>query len=223
MPADPVTTSGDEPAVDVAAAPAVAPEKSPKKAPVRSARAIKVSTVPESRRAKARARREANEKSKAEKAELRARSRVDRDRPAPAERLAAKIPRIKPLYAALLTGLISGLLCVLMAKGASAGCEAIRDEDSCGGALGLLTLVAILAIEVLIGANLLKAWRIADPFSTSFLGVGLVAMVSMLFFMDVIVSPKMFVVIPLITAASFVLSWWVTVKFVEEPDEAEKA
>ncbi len=183
----------------------------------RSAKTVKVSTVPESRRAKARARREANEKAKAEKAAARAEakaSKVD-----PAEILVSKLPGIKPAYAAMLTGVIAGAISVLLAKGASVGCEAVRDEDSCGGGLGLLALVAILAIEVLIGANLLKAWKVADPFSTSFLGVGLVAMVSMLFFLQVLDSPRMLVVIPLITAVSFLISWWVTVRFVEEPDE----
>jgi len=234
---EPAPEAADEPTVEVdveeaveapvadevADEPTITIEKPAKPAVVRSAKAVKVSTVPESRRAKARVRREANEKSKAEKAAIRAQERTARDRPAPAELLVAKLPGIKPVYAAVLTGLISGLICVLLAKGADAGCDAIRDEDSCGGGLGLLALVAILAIEVLIGANLLKAWKVADPFSTSFLGVGLVAMVSMLFFLNVLDSNKMLVVIPLITAVSFLISWWVTVRFVEEPDEEPEA
>lgn len=208
--------------VEAPAEPTVAPAKPAKPPVTRSPKAVKVSTVPESRRAKARARREANEKSKAEKEALRA-QRTTREGPSLTERLVAKLPAIKPAYAAMVTGLVCGLITVLLAKGASAGCETIRDVNSCGGALELLSLVAILAIEVLVGANLLKAWKIADPFSTSFLGVGLVAMVSMLFFMDVIVSSRMLVVIPLITAVSFLVSWWVTVRFVEEPaDEQER-
>ncbi len=77
-------------------------------------------------------------------------------------------------------------------------------------------IVAVLAIEVLIGANLLKAWQISDPFSTSFLGVGLVATLAMLIFLDDLNSPWMFLVIPLMTAAAFALSWWVTVRFIDE-------
>lgn len=186
----------------------------------RSAKTVKVSTVPESRRVKARARREAHELAKAEKAAKRAQAEAARgEQPTLTERLVAKLPPIKPGYAAILTGVIAGLISVFLAKGARTGCEAIRDNDSCGGGLGLLALVAILAIEVLIGANLLKAWKVADPFSTSFLGVGLVAMVSMLFFLNVLDSPAMLAVIPGITAVSFLLSWWVTVRFVEEPAE----
>jgi hypothetical protein len=114
------------------------------------------------------------------------------------------------------TGALAGLTAVLLAIGASKGCEAIRDTSSCGGGAGLLALVAILAIEVLIGANLLKAWKISDPFSTSFLGVGVVATIAMLTFLDELDSPWMLLVIPLMTAVAFALSWWVTVRFIDE-------
>jgi hypothetical protein len=135
---------------------------------------------------------------------------------APADALVARLPTVKPLYAAIITGLLSGLAVVLLAIGASAGCEAVRGTSSCGGGLGLLATVALLAIEVLIGANLLKAWQISDPFSTSFLGVGVVAIFAMLLFLDDIDSPWMLLVIPLMTAAAFAVSWWVTVRFVDE-------
>lgn len=180
-----------------------------------------IATVPPSRRAQAQARREALQQSKAERAASRAASRSGKDKQAPADMLVARFPGIHPAWAAVITGAISGLICVLLAKGASAGCEAVRDNSSCGGGLGLLALIAILAIEVLIGANLLKAWKVSDPFSTSFLGVGLVAMVAMLFFLDVIDKASMVGVIPAITAASFLLSWWVTVRFVEETEEPD--
>jgi hypothetical protein len=181
-----------------------------------------ITTVPQSRRAQAHARREASLKSKAEKAANRAAARTSKEKQAPADKLVARLPGIHPAWASIITGAISGLICVLLAKGASAGCEAIRDNSSCGGGLGLLALIAILAIEVLIGAILLKAWKVSDPFSTSFLGVGLVAMVAMLFFLDVIEKASMVAVIPAITAVSFLLSWWVTVRFVEEADEFEE-
>ncbi|HEY0905261.1 MAG TPA: hypothetical protein VGE14_15350, partial [Marmoricola sp.] len=134
----------------------------------------------------------------------------------PGERLVATLPPLKPFYAAAITGALAGLAAVLLAVGASAGCEAVRDTSTCGGGLGLLALVAILAIEVLLGANLLKAWKISDPFSTSFLGVGLVAIVAMLTFLESLDSLWMLLVIPVITAAAFVLSWWVTVRIIDE-------
>jgi hypothetical protein len=160
---------------------------------------------------------------KAEKREAREAAKAERhtDEPeplttAPAEALVARLPAINPLYAAIISGLLAGLVTVLLAFGASRGCESVRGTDSCGGGAGLLALVVILALEVLIGANLLKAWQIADPFSTSFLGVGLVTTITMIGFLDHIDSPKMLYVIPLMTAAAFALSWWVTVRFIDE-------
>jgi len=144
------------------------------------------------------------------------------DRKAPAQALVARLPAVKPLYAALITGLLSGLAAVLVAIAASRGCEAVRDSSGCGGGLGLLATVALLAIEVLIGANLLKAWRISDPYSTSFLGVGIVAIIAMLTFLSHLDSVWMLLVIPLMTAASFALSWWVTVRFIDEEPMASE-
>jgi hypothetical protein len=69
---------------------------------------------------------------------------------------------------------------------------------------------------VVIGANLLKAWQISDPFSTSFLGVGIVATIAMLTFLSQLDSPWMLLVIPVMTATAFALSWWVTVRFIDE-------
>jgi hypothetical protein len=135
---------------------------------------------------------------------------------APAELLVARLPEVKSVYAAIISGLLAGLAAVLLAIGASKGCEAVRDNSSCGGGAGLLAIVAILAIEVAVGANLLKAWQISDPFSTSFLGVGVVATIAMLVFLDDLNSPWMLLVIPLMTAVAFALSWWVTVKFIDE-------
>lgn len=144
------------------------------------------------------------------------REKKGRQIPDPAEALVAALPQIKAVYAALVAGALAGLAAVLLAIGASKGCEAVRDTSSCGGGAGLLALVAILAIEVLIGANLLKAWQISDPFSTSFLGIGVVATIAMLTFLDELDSPWMLLVIPVMTAAAFALSWWVTVRFIDE-------
>jgi hypothetical protein len=130
--------------------------------------------------------------------------------------LVARLPAIHPLAAAIISGALAGLAAVGLAFGAASGCESIRGTGSCGGGIGLLALVAILAIEVLIGANLLKAWQISDPFSTSFLGVGLVATLAMLIFLDDLDSSWMLLVIPLMTAVAFALSWWVTVRFIDE-------
>ena len=135
-----------------------------------------------------------------------------------ADALVARLPAIPPLLAAVLTGALAGLITVLLALGAREGCQAVRGTESCGGGAGLLAVVAILVVEVLLAANLLKAWRISDPYSTSFLGVGLVTTIAMLFFLGNIDSPWMLLVIPVLTAIMFALSWRVTV-YIDDRDE----
>jgi hypothetical protein len=140
----------------------------------------------------------------------------------PADALVARLPAIPPLLAAVLTGILAGLVTVLLALGAREGCQSVRGTESCGGGVGLLAIVAILVIEVLIAASLLKAWRISDPFSTSFLGVGLVTTIAMLFFLGQIDSPWMLLVIPALTAVMFALSWRVTV-YIDDRDRRQVA
>jgi hypothetical protein len=227
-PAGPPAEPSAEPAVERAApAPAPAPEVEDDTAtdPLEHAGAAMDTRAtdkaderePRADRAEARARRreqkrEAKLEAKREKEER----ALKKWELAPAEALVARLPAIKPLYAAIISGTLSGMAAVLLAIGASSGCEAVRDTSNCGGGVGLLATVALLAIEVMIGANLLKAWQISDPVSTSFLGVGVVATIAMLAFLDDIDSPWMLLVIPLMTAAAFALSWWVTVRFVDE-------
>jgi hypothetical protein len=121
---------------------------------------------------------------------------------------------IAPLLAAAITGGVVGLVGVALTSVAGRGCEVIRGVGSCGG-IGLLALLVILVMEVLLGAILLKAWRLSDPGSTSFLGVGLAAVFVLLFLLSQLESVWMFLVIPVVTVLTFVLSWWVTETLVE--------
>jgi hypothetical protein len=143
--------------------------------------------------------------------------RVRRSRSGASRLALPAVPPIPAHVAAMVAGAVAGLLTVLIGFLAAKGCDAVGGSDGCGGGLGLLALILILAIEVFIGAKLLQLWRITDPYSTSFLGVGLVAMVAMLVFLDSIDSAWMLLVIPVLTALAYLLSWWVTVRFVEEP------
>jgi hypothetical protein len=128
------------------------------------------------------------------------------------------LPAIPPRAAALVSGLLVGVLGVVLTFLAARGCELVRGVGSCGR-IGLLALLVILAVEVLAGAVLLKAWRLSDPVSTSFLGVGLVAMFVLLFLMESLESTWVALVIPLLTAGTFLFSWWVTESFAEDPKE----
>lgn len=143
--------------------------------------------------------------------------------PAPAARRRAKRersgsskPSVPGRIAAGLTGLLVGAAGGAATYGAMAGCEAVRGVSTCGGAPGFFILVAILVLMVLLGAAILKMFGVSDPGSTSFLAVGIVAVVVMLTLLDVIFSPWMFAVVPLLSAASYLLAHWVTTRFDDE-------
>jgi hypothetical protein len=100
--------------------------------------------------------------------------------------------------------------------GAMAGCEALRGVSTCGGGPGFLVLVAIFVLMVLLGAGVLRVFRAEAPGSTSFLGVGIVAVVVMLVLLDAVYSPWMFVVVPALAAVAYLLAHWVTTRFDDE-------
>jgi hypothetical protein len=124
--------------------------------------------------------------------------------------------------ASVVTGVVVGLVIVALTFLSSRGCELVRGSGSCGP-VGLPLLIAIMTLGVLLGAVLLKAWRVSDPMSSSFLAVGLVAVVAMLFLLPSIGEWWMVIVIPALSALTYLLAWWVTRTFIEtEDDEAEE-
>lgn len=127
------------------------------------------------------------------------------------------LPALGALQAALVVGALIGLLAVLLIFASLKLCELVRGTDSCGGP-GLLLLVATLVLLTYVGGWLLRGFGIDDPGSTSFLAVGLLAVLAMLFFLDVIYSWWMVIVIPLVAMATYALSWWVTTRFVDVGD-----
>ena len=136
------------------------------------------------------------------------------------ERAPFRLPPVSAPIAAAVTGAVIGLFIVGLTALSSRGCEAVRGTGSCGG-IGLVFLIAILVLAVLLGAFLLKAWQIGDPMNSSFLAVGLVAVIAMLFFLSYIDEWWMVIVIPATSAVMYVLAWWITRSFVDDPGENE--
>ena len=137
------------------------------------------------------------------------------------ERKALALPPLSAPIASVVTGAVIGLVIVALTYVSSRGCEVLRGSGSCG-AIGLPLLVAIMALGVLLGAVLLKAWQVSDPMSSSFLAVGLVAVVAMLFLLPTIDEWWMVIVIPALGALTYLLAWWVTHTFIDAEDEAEE-
>lgn len=123
-------------------------------------------------------------------------------------------PLVTGYQAAALTGVLVGLATVLLTALTLRGCEAVRGTTSCGGP-GFVLLLAIMIAMVLLGGLLLRLFAVSDPVSTSFLAVGLVAVIALLFLINVILSWAMIIVIPLVAVGTFCLSYWVTTTFVD--------
>jgi hypothetical protein len=138
---------------------------------------------------------------------------VVEETPAPTRRA----PRIRApggMVVAVVTGLVVGLGMVGLTWASLELCETAQGTSSCGGT-GYPLLAAILVLMVLVGMLLLKLGRVAEPGSTSFLAVGLTAVLALLFLVDSLLDTAMIVVIPVISAASYAASHWVTRTFIE--------
>ena len=73
--------------------------------------------------------------------------------------------------------------------------------------------------RVLVGAALLRAARVPEPGSTSFLAVGLLSVVALLFLVGSIFQWWMVIVIPLVSVATFLLSHWVTTTYIDPAND----
>lgn len=119
------------------------------------------------------------------------------------------LPAIGALPAAVLTGIVVGLATVGLTWLALKGCSGIRGTSTCGNP-GFFLLLVVLIAMVYLGAGLLRAWRVADAGSTSFLGVALVAVVAVLFRLGDLSGWVSLVVVPLVGAVAYALAQWVT-------------
>jgi len=125
------------------------------------------------------------------------------------------LPAIGGMAASILTGVLVGLLTVGATWGSLRLCEVVQGTPSCGNP-GFFLLLAIMVAMVLVGRVLLKAFGVPDPGSTSFLGMGVVAVVALLFLVDVLFLWWMVLAIPALALAAYALAHWVTTSFADE-------
>ena len=99
-----------------------------------------------------------------------------------------------------------------------AGCavsDPPRGTATWAGGPGLLLMLAILIALTYLGGWLLRGFGISDAGSTSFLAVGLLAVVAMLFLVDSLDEWSGVVAVPVVTVVAYALSWRVTAALVE--------
>ncbi|MEO5851752.1 MAG: hypothetical protein ABIQ15_04485 [Nocardioides sp.] len=119
------------------------------------------------------------------------------------------LPRPSGPLAAAATGAVVGLLGVGLTWLLLGFCGLVTGTSSCGNPGMLLLLVAVLALGVL-GAAVLRALGVEAPGSTSALGIGLLAVLAILFFGDALFSRWMTLVLPALSLASYTLAHLVT-------------
>ncbi|GAB3762166.1 hypothetical protein GCM10027600_05520 [Nocardioides ginsengisegetis] len=127
------------------------------------------------------------------------------------------LPAVGGMTAAVLTGLLVGVITVGLTWASLHLCEVAKGTSSCGGP-GFLLLLAIMIAMVFLGSLLLRAFGVTDPGSTSFLAVGLLAVLALLFLVDVLFNWWMIIVIPVFSVLTFALAHWVTTAFIEPAD-----
>lgn len=129
-------------------------------------------------------------------------------------------PLLTTYWAAVVTGLVVGAAMVFFTWLALRGCESVRDTSSCGGGPGFALLIITFALCVIIGRALLKAFELPDPGSSSFLAVGVVAVVALMFLIDIIDHWSMIIIVPILSMGGYAASVWVTKTFVEPANDS---
>jgi hypothetical protein len=125
-------------------------------------------------------------------------------------------PALPAPFAATVTGLLVGAVGVVLTYGGLQACEVVRGTASCGGP-GLLLLVAIVAVMAVVGAALLALLGVPDRSGLSALGTGIVCVVVLAVLLDVVNSVWMFLAVPIVGAAAYLVAWGVTSRRAE-PD-----
>lgn len=109
-----------------------------------------------------------------------------------------------PAAGAAAAGMLVGVSAVVLVALGMRACDVIRDSPSCGGP-GLLMLIAIVVALIAIGRALLGFVRVPDPFTVSFLGVVVALVIVLAGFVEQTFSAWMWLVMPLLGAATFTL------------------
>jgi len=110
---------------------------------------------------------------------------------------------------AALIGLLSGIALVGLINATLRACDAAQGTSSCGGP-GLFVLLVILALITVGATRLLRMWGFSDGGTVAFLGMALTAIVALVFLTGQLLSVAMVLVIPVVTALTFIVGEWLS-------------
>lgn len=118
------------------------------------------------------------------------------------------LPSLPPARASVITGLLMGLLAVGLGVGALAIFSQVRGVASGGGTWGSLTFVVVAFVAFAGGERLLAGFDTPMPRLTSFLGITLTLVAILGLFLGVADSTYAIVVVPVVTAAGYLVAHW---------------
>jgi hypothetical protein len=138
--------------------------------------------------------------------------------PEPATGPRFTLPALGGVAASVVTGILVGVVAVGLVWGSTRLCELARGTSSCGTP-GWVLLIAVVAAAALLGKYLLQALGVAEPASTSVLGVGVTTAVTLLFLGGQLFEWWMVIAVPIVAAGGYALSHRVTTAVVGPIDD----
>ncbi len=82
-------------------------------------------------------------------------------------------------------------------------CDAVTGRPSCGGGVGSIILMAVLAFTCLLGFYLLRMLDVPNAALVAFFGVTLPVIIILLFLIEAVFSAWMVLVVPVLAAVCF--------------------
>jgi hypothetical protein len=119
-----------------------------------------------------------------------------------------RLPHLHPYLASVVTGVLVGLLAVLLGLASLALFSAVRGVSSGGGLWGGLAFSAVAVVSVFAGEALLRGFGTPSARLTSVLAVILTIVAMLGLFLDVVDGTAGLVLVPLMGAAGYALSHW---------------
>lgn len=118
------------------------------------------------------------------------------------------------LSAAVVIGAIVGAFMALAVWFSGTVSQWTRGTSSLGDK-GAIILIAVFALAIIVGGYLLRLAGARSPFTISFLGSALVAVLSMLFLTNVFTHAWGVIIVVILAAAAYALSYWVTTNYID--------
>lgn len=118
------------------------------------------------------------------------------------------------LSAAVMIGAIVGAFMALAVWFSGTLSQWTRGTSSLGDK-GAIVLIAVFALAIIVGGYLLRLAAARSPFTISFLGSALVAVLSMLFLTDVFAHAWGVIIVVILAAAAYALAYWVTTNYID--------